>query len=126
MTKSSHPEFDQYVERYEEDMRQAMPAAFAEGQYFAEYKMRHVARRLLGYTVTRFLDFGCGVGHSLSFAKALFPNAEIWGYDVSTQCLAVARQRVGRAQLTSDLRVLPASGCDVVFAANVFHHIPLA
>ena len=126
MTKPSTPEFDQYAERFEEDMRHAIPAAFAEDQYFVEYKMKHVAHRLLGHDVTSFLDFGCGVGHSLSFAKALFPNAEIWGYDVSTQCLEVARQRAGIAQLTSDLDALSASGFDVVFAANVFHHIPLA
>lgn len=126
MTKPSTPEFDQYAERFEEDMRQSIPAAFAEGQYFAEYKIRHVARRLLGHDVTSFLDFGCGVGHSLCFAHAQFPNAELWGYDVSTQCLEFARQRVSIAKLTSDLNNLPTSGFDVIFAANVFHHIPFA
>jgi 2-polyprenyl-3-methyl-5-hydroxy-6-metoxy-1,4-benzoquinol methylase len=125
VTTPSTPEFDRYAERFEEDMRQTIPAAFAEGQYFTEYKILHVARRLLDQKVIRFLDFGCGIGHSLCFASVQFPNAEIWGYDVSTKCIELARQRVGMAKLTSNLDDLPSGGFDVVFAANVFHHIPL-
>jgi len=126
MINPSTPEFDQYAARFEEDMRRTIPAAFAEGQYFAEYKIRHVARRLLDQPVKSFLDFGCGVGHSLGFANAQFPNAEIWGYDESSKCIELARQRVGMAKLTSNLDDLPTGGFDVVFAANVFHHIPFA
>jgi 2-polyprenyl-3-methyl-5-hydroxy-6-metoxy-1,4-benzoquinol methylase len=126
MIKPSPPEFDQYAGRFEEDTRQSIPTVFAEGQYFAEYKIRHIARRLLDYEVTRFLDFGCAVGQSLCLANAQFPNAEIWGYDVSTQCVELARQRAGMAKLTSNLDDLPAGGFDVVFAANVFHHIAFA
>src|SRR5215475_7050243 len=123
---NSTPEFDRYAERFEEDMRQTIPAVFAEGDYFAEYKILHVARRLSNRRVTSFLDFGCGIGHSLGFAKAQFPDAQIWGYDVSAKCIDLARQRLGAAKLTSDLDDLPMDGFDVVFAANVFHHIPLA
>jgi 2-polyprenyl-3-methyl-5-hydroxy-6-metoxy-1,4-benzoquinol methylase len=126
MIKPSPPEFDQYAGRFEEDLRQSIPAVFAEGQYFAEYKIRHVVRRLLDHEVTRFLDFGCGVGHGLCLANAQFPNAEIWGYDVSGQCIELARQRAGTAKLTSDLDDLPTGEFDVVFTANVFHHIPFA
>ena len=126
MINPSTPEFDQYAARFEEDMRRTIPAAFAEGQYFAEYKIRHVARRLLDQRVTSFLDFGCGIGHSLGFASALFPNAEIWGYDESTKCIELARQRVAITKLTSNFDDLPTGRFDVVFAANVFHHIPFA
>jgi 2-polyprenyl-3-methyl-5-hydroxy-6-metoxy-1,4-benzoquinol methylase len=124
MTKPSTPEFDQYAGCFEEGMRQCIPAMFAEGQYFAEYKIRHIARRLAGQEVTRFLDFGCGIGQSLCLASAEFPNAEIWGYDLSTQCIELARQRAAMAKLTNDLDDLPSGGFDVIFAANVFHHIP--
>lgn len=126
MINPSTPEFDQYAARFEEDMRRTIPAAFAEGQYFAEYKIRHVARRLLDQRVTSFLDFGCGIGHSLGYASALFPDAEIWGYDESSKCIELARQRIGMAKLTSNLDDVPTGGFDVVFAANVFHHIPFA
>jgi 2-polyprenyl-3-methyl-5-hydroxy-6-metoxy-1,4-benzoquinol methylase len=126
MTNPSTPEFDQYADRFEEDMRQTIPEAFAEGQYFTEYKILHVARRLFDREVTSFLDFGCGIGHSLSFVTTQFPNAEIWGYDVSPKCIELARKRVGMAKLTSNLDDLPTGRFDVVFAANVFHHIPFA
>ena len=126
MTNPSSPEFDQYAERFEEDMRQTIPGIFAEGGYFAKYKILYVARRLSDQRVTRFLDFGCGIGHSLCFAHAQFPNAELWGYDLSAKCIELARRRVGTAKLTSNLDDLPTGGFDVVFAANVFHHIPFA
>jgi 2-polyprenyl-3-methyl-5-hydroxy-6-metoxy-1,4-benzoquinol methylase len=126
MTKPSTSEFDQYATRFEEYMREAIPATFAEGHYFTEYKMLHVARRLSNQKVTRFLDFGCGIGYSLWFANAQFPNAEIWGYDVSAKCIEFARQRIGIAKLTSNIDDLPIGEFDVVLAANVFHHIPFA
>jgi 2-polyprenyl-3-methyl-5-hydroxy-6-metoxy-1,4-benzoquinol methylase len=124
MHKPTTPEFDRYADRYEEDMRQSIPAMFAEDEYFSEYKIHYVARRLGDQGVTNFLDFGCGVGHTLCLANAQFPNAQIWGYDVSSQCIELARQRASMAKLTSDLDDLPTGGFDVVFAANVFHHIP--
>jgi 2-polyprenyl-3-methyl-5-hydroxy-6-metoxy-1,4-benzoquinol methylase len=126
MIKPSTPEFDQYADRLEEDMRQAIPAAFAEGPYFTEYKILHVAHRCFDREVTSFLDFGCGIGDSLNFARTQFPNAEIWGYDASPKCIDLARQRARIAKLTSNLDDLPKGRFDVVFAANVFHHIPCA
>lgn len=126
MINSSTPEFDQYAARLEKDMRQTIPTVFAEGDYFAEYKVRHVARRLSDRRITNFLDFGCGIGQSLCFASAAFPDAQIWGYDVSEKCLELARQRLGTAKFTNNIDDLPIGGFDVVFVANVFHHIPFA
>jgi len=125
MTCAPSPEFDEYANRYDDDLRQSIPGVFAEGEYFAEYKVLHVARRLLNREVTRFLDFGCGTGHSLYFANEQFPKAELWGYDLSARCIEMAQQRAPTAKLTANLNDLPTGGFDVVLAANVFHHIPL-
>jgi len=120
------PEFDRYARRYEEDLRSSMPAGFAEDRYFAEYKVLYVARRLADDAPRTFLDFGCGIGRSLSLVHEHLPAATLWGYDLSSESVALARERTPGARLTSDIDALPRGHFDVVFAANVFHHIPLA
>jgi len=125
VTGNGSPEFDQHARQYEAQLRESMPAAFAEDRYFAEYKVMHMARRLGAAVPARLLDFGCGIGRSLELLRARFPRTELWGYDVSGESIRVAKERLPEARLTSDLDTLP-SGFDVVFAANVFHHIPAA
>jgi SAM-dependent methyltransferase len=125
MSDPKRPEFDQYADRYESDLRGSIPAALAEDRYFAEYKVLHVSRRLDGRQPRTFLDFGCGIGRSLCLVNEHFPGTKLWGYDVSSDSIALARERAGMANLTSNLDELPAGSFDVVFAANVFHHIPL-
>jgi SAM-dependent methyltransferase len=125
VTGNSPPEFDRHASEYEAQLRESMSAAFAEDRYFAEYKVLYMARRLGDAVPARLLDFGCGIGRSLELLRALFPRTELWGYDVSGESIRVAVERLPGARLTSDLDSLPA-GFDVVFAANVFHHIPAA
>ena len=126
MNKRTPPEFDHYAGRYEADLKQSIPSSLAEDQYFAEYKIRYVAHRIGSHDPMSLLDFGCGVGRSLCLLNKQFPNTELWGYDVSTQSVELARQHAKMAHLTSNLDDLPIAGLDVIFAANVFHHIPHA
>lgn len=126
MSKSPPPEFDHYAGRYEEDLRQSMPEALAEDRYFAEYKVRHVARRTVSRKPARLLDYGCGIGRSLNLFAEMLPGVELWGYDVSARSVDLARERAPGAKLTSALDELPAAAFNVIFAANVFHHIPAA
>lgn len=126
MSKFPPPEFDQYASRYEEDLRQSLPSALAEDEYFAEYKVRYVACRIVNHRPTRLLDYGCGVGRSLALLNQQFPNTELWGYDVSSQSIELARQRAGMTRFTSNLDDLPIAEFDMILAANVFHHIPRA
>ena len=123
MNEPSPHEFDRHADRYEADMRQSIAAALADDQYFAEYKIRYVARRMQDNAPSRLLDFGCGIGRSLSLFHLQFPGAELWGYDVSPKSIEFARQRRAMAHLTSNLADLPLAEFDLIFAANVFHHI---
>jgi SAM-dependent methyltransferase len=126
MNKPQPSEFDKYANRYESDLQESLPTALAEDQYFAAYKVNHIAYRLDGGELQRLLDFGCGVGRSLCLLNKQFPNAELWGYDISTQSVELARKRAVMAYLTSNLDDLPEAGFDAILAANVFHHIPPA
>jgi ubiquinone/menaquinone biosynthesis C-methylase UbiE len=126
MSNASSFNFDKYAGRYQQDLTASIPASLAEGDYFAKYKVRHVSRRMLSQEVKNFLDFGCGIGYSLSAASHEFPNAELWGYDVSKECIALARERTGMARLTNKIEELPSFNFEVVFIANVFHHVPVS
>lgn len=119
------PEFDQFAENYNEVLADSMPAGLAEDRYFAEYKIQIIADRLKGRPVKRILDYGCGAGRSLVFLKAFFPDAEIWGYDVSGDSLKEAAIANPDATLHSDLNAITDGCFDAILMANVMHHIPL-
>ena len=119
MTK---PEFDQYAEQYDRILAETIPEGLNEDGYFAEYKIALMAARL--EQPGRILDFGCGAGRSLPYLEKYFPNAELWGYDVSPASLEVAAQQTPHAKLFSDWSALEDIHFDAIVAANVFHHIP--
>lgn len=121
---TNKPEFDQYAETYDRLMNEAIPEGLNEDGYFAEYKIALMAERLKSNQPHRILDFGCGAGRSLPYLKQYFPDAELWGYDVSPASLLIAGQRVPDAKLFSDWNALGEMRFDAIVAANVFHHIP--
>lgn len=118
------PEFDQYADDYDRMMGETIPGGLNEDGYFAEYKIALMATRLRNRKAMRILDFGCGAGRSLPYLDKFFPEAELWGYDVSPASLKVASSRTPRARLLSDWGALDCTKFDAIIAANVFHHIP--
>jgi SAM-dependent methyltransferase len=118
------PEFDQYAERYDRVLNESIPDNLNESSYFAEYKIALMATLVGDKKTGRILDFGCGAGRSLPYLKKYFPDAELWGYDVSPDSLKVAAKRVPDAKLFSDWDALTDVRFDAIIAANVFHHIP--
>lgn len=119
------PEFDKFAERYDKVLSQSMPLGMDEDEYFAEYKIAQANQLLTGKKVSRILDFGCGAGRSLPYLAKYFPNATLVGFDLSAESLNVAKSRFPDAALYSDWALLADMRFDLIFAANVFHHIPL-
>ena len=120
------PEFDQYAGQYDRVLGDAIPAALNEDGYFAEYKIALMAKCLGNNKPARILDFGCGAGRSLPYLEKYFPDAGLFGYDLSPASLEIAIKHTPRARLFSDWRDIAPLRFDVIFAANVFHHIPVA
>jgi SAM-dependent methyltransferase len=118
-------EFDAYARNYDEVLKRAVEG-FGDADRFAAYKVDEVCYRVRGAAVRRVLDYGCGVGRSLPLLADAFPRAEVWGYDPSAECAEAARRRVPKASIVTDEAEVPRRGFDVVLAANVFHHIPVA
>lgn len=123
LAEMSKPEFDRFADNYDHVLNGAMPRGFRADSYYADYKVE-LAASLLGVDKPRLvLDFGCGSGRSLSRLAEMFPDAIIFGYDPSAASLAVAAKRAPAARLFSDWDALSAYQFDLIFAANVFHHI---
>jgi 2-polyprenyl-3-methyl-5-hydroxy-6-metoxy-1,4-benzoquinol methylase len=117
-------EFDRFADSYDETLKAALPAGLDEDQYFARYKIDFVAAATRNRNINSILDFGCGAGRSLEYLVNAFPQAAVSGYDPSSESIRLAAQRVASAHLTTQWHDLGQHGFDLVFVANVFHHIP--
>jgi len=123
-------EFDKFAEEYAAMLGSSIRASGEKPEYFADYKVRHIARHLSkhGIAVNNILDFGCGVGGSTRYFLQHLPNAQLTSTDVSQKSLDIAYSRypeAARYKLFDGLSLPFASNTfDVVFTACVFHHIP--
>jgi len=119
-------DFDPYAENYEELIASSTFHLSRNNRYFAEVKMRE-AKRLAGPEVRTVLDFGCGPGGNLPFLATTFPGAELHAFDVSEKCLERASKAHPSVSFHRSLgpSVAPAR-FDLVFMANVLHHVPPA
>lgn len=123
------PHFDRYARSYDELHRDSIRAGGEEPDYFAAYKIAYIARRLGAAAREEslsILDFGCGIGNSISHLSRLFPLAQIHGCDVSGESVELAKAAHPKAQfevLADTGLALADASMDVVMAACVFHHI---
>jgi len=117
-------EFDQYAETYDHVLNDSTPLNLNENVYFAEYKIALTAKLLEPAKPKHVLDFGCGAGRSLPYLAKYFPDAQLFGYDVSPASLAVAKRRMPELTAFSNWAEIDSNSFDLIIAANVFHHIP--
>ncbi|MFZ2170711.1 MAG: class I SAM-dependent methyltransferase, partial [Methylococcaceae bacterium] len=76
------------------------------------------------------LDMGCGTGTLTLLIKQIQPNAAVYGLDVDTQVLDVARKKAEQAgetiilqQGTATCLPYPDGSFDRVFASLMLHHL---
>ncbi len=121
----SKPEFNQYARQYDRLLRDSIPDALSDNDYFAEYKIALTSARFGTRKPTRVLDFGCGPGRSLPYLRKYFPEARLFGFDPSPASLEVAAKRAPEAIFFSNWADIKKTHFDVIVASNVFHHIPV-
>jgi ubiquinone/menaquinone biosynthesis C-methylase UbiE len=126
-------EFDKFADEYRAIHAGNIRLSGESPDYFAEYKVRDVARALADILPGRdspleIPDFGGGTGNSLPYFRKHFPAARVTCADVSRKSLAVAAARfpeLGEFVHFDGGGMLPFADAsfDVAFAACVFHHI---
>lgn len=123
-------EFDRFAEEYDAQHRANIAITGEEPEYFARYKIAELARFVEGRNAPalRILDFGAGIGNSVPFFRAYFPDAELTCADPSERSIDLSRRRFpGNENYTilSGCKIPHDDGAfDVAFSACVFHHIP--
>lgn len=123
-------EFDAYVVEYAEQHRQSIRLSGEEPEYFAEYKIRELARMARNWKLDdpKVLDFGSGIGNSVPAFRKHFSSQLVTQADVSGESLKMARRLHGgiEPQLMIENERIPTAdrSYDIVFTACVFHHIP--
>lgn len=119
-------QFDDVAETYDEGLEELLGYWGRDTQRFAEYKIAHI-RHVIKSEPRTILDFGCGTGRGIKYIQKYFPEAEIYGCDVSKDSLAVAAKHIPRERLFINLSAdsLKEIGIkfDLVILACVFHHI---
>lgn len=124
--------FDKFAKNYDEGHTKAVQLSGFEPSYFHEYKCREISdylksKGMLNHKI-KLLNYGCGTGNSEKYIKKYLPNASVYSIDVSEESVDVAR--IANQDL-SEVTFAPFDGStipfdiefDVIFIANVFHHI---
>ncbi|MDD5675442.1 MAG: class I SAM-dependent methyltransferase, partial [Chitinivibrionales bacterium] len=92
--------------------------------FFCGHKAR-LARRYFPGNPARLLEFGCGVGRNIPFIRSYFPDSKVFGCDISGKSIACAQKKNPAATFFAS-KDLPARGTfDLIFIANVLHHVPV-
>lgn len=131
MNESEKPEFDQYAVKYTDLHQASIKVSGEDPAFFAAYKAKFMASwygaaaRTMSLSI---LDFGCGVGNTISHLRRAFPAATLHGADLSGESVKLASESHAHeaAFRVIENSILPYENgsFDVVMAACVFHHIP--
>lgn len=131
MKKAVKPEFDQYAGKYTDLHRASIQASGEDPAFFAAYKANYMATWIGPDAKTRplsILDFGCGIGNTISHLRQAFQAAELHGADLSgesTRLAAESHAHEATFRTIENSRIpYENQSFDVVMAACVFHHIP--
>lgn len=126
-------EFDEFAHDYEELHAKNTSSSGFEPSYFDEYKVKEVARRLdkkiRESKEIKILNYGCGIGKSEFFFKKYIPQMVSLGVDISPESIKRAKEENKNIPNASFEVFNPGEfpnwgEFDVIYIANVFHHIP--
>jgi SAM-dependent methyltransferase len=124
--------FDKFADNYDEGHTKAVALSGFTPDYFHEYKLREVLKYLKQNNLTdkslKLLDFGCGIGRSAAYIKKYLPNFSIYGVDVSKEEIRAAKEANKKLKKVNfadfdGINIPYNVKFDVIFVANVFHHI---
>tara|TARA_A100001015_G_scaffold318935_1_gene440309 strand:- start:338 stop:1036 length:699 start_codon:yes stop_codon:yes gene_type:complete len=114
-------DFDNYTDEYEQLLDKRVSFFNRSMEYFAQYKIMRLARSLKKHP-SHVLDFGCGIGLSFPYLAKAFPNACIYGTDISKKSLKIAQEKYPFVSILHTLKDYEGH-FDCIFVAGVFHHI---
>lgn len=93
--------------------------------FYVEATLSETLNRMDLLNSDMILDVACGTGTLLQRISILYPDAKLFGIDLSTEMLNVAKIRIGSAaeiyQGRADLLPFESDSFDTVVSTNAFH-----
>ncbi len=121
-------EFDQFSQNYKDLLDDSLKATGFDTQYFAAAKIKTLANHFpdLSHRPIHFLDYGCGTGVLYKPLKQFFPQAVYAGTDLSDKMIEEAGAHANGSDIFFKMKSKQwkQRAYDIIFASNVFHHIP--
>ncbi|WP_027185968.1 class I SAM-dependent methyltransferase [Desulfovibrio inopinatus] len=121
MSENKETRFDAFAENYRDVMQTGL-GQFGDVDYYSMQKAR-LTCRWCAVQPGRVLDYGCGTGGNLAALCHVFPAAEVCGCDVSEKSLATAKADHPAVNFFSVGDECMEKTFDLVFIANVLHHV---
>ena len=103
-------------------MADALGYMGGESSYYVARKVHMIAREFKNSLPRRILDFGCGIGLAIPFLNEAFSPDLLVCSDESEESLNILRARHPDV-CAVDLGHVDIEAFDLVFVANVLHHI---
>lgn len=124
---SSFDNFDEFAKDYRHIHNENIKLTGADSHYFSEFKVKWLRDYYGQKTVTNILDLGAGDGTCLQYFSTYFPEANLFGIDVSDLSIdeAAAKQIPKSEVKVYDGQHIPyPDNCfDMILVATVMHHI---
>jgi len=119
--------FDEFARDYRDIHNENIKLTGADSHYFSEFKVKWLREYYGSSQPPAILDLGAGDGTCLSYFRQYFPQASLYGIDVSEKSIEEA---AAKNILNSEIRAyngtdIPyeAGKFDVILVATVMHHI---
>ncbi len=122
---SEKVDFDNFAGEYEKQLADDLKFFGEENSYFAEYKIKILTENI-NSKPKKILEYGCGIGRNITFLKKYFPDADVYGCDISKKSLDIAagsNKDCGFFEINNDNLALHNESVDLIFISCVFHHI---
>ncbi|MDR2097029.1 MAG: methyltransferase domain-containing protein [Spirochaetaceae bacterium] len=120
-------EFDDFAVGFNESLIEHLGVFAKFRQSMLYYKMQYI-KYFLPETPSAILDYGCGIGLNAPYLREYFPDAELFGCDVSGKSISLAKENFKSCTFNTiidvnDLKIYK-NKIDCVFISCVLHHIP--
>lgn len=116
--------FDDFSNSYNAELGNNLNKIPLQGDisFFAKHKIEILSEKFSANESYNILDFGCGIGRNIPYLSDFFPKSNIYGTDISLQCLNYAKLMYPNANFF-ELDTVPVAKFDIILVADVLHHV---
>jgi len=117
-------DFDNYVDNYDELLSKDTNFFTKNTDYFSEYKIEIIKKRLKILSPQKILEPGCGIGRNLKELRKAYKNSIIVGTDISKQSVAYVNANINFVEcFEEDFVDHKLNNFDLLLVSGVYHHL---